>query len=138
MTWLRAIRRAVLIVVAGVIPVVIGCDGTTEPPPEFVGTWDATSLLVDGFDLMGEGMTLTFTFTSGGQYSYTVVNDLLDYCDPGPNCTDSGDFTVSGNRITFDPDTAWEETYTYTLTGTTLTVTASFGGSTFTFTFEKQ
>jgi hypothetical protein len=138
MKWLRAMRRSVLIVCAGLVPIVIGCDGTTEPPAELVGTWDATSLLVDGFDLMDEGMTLTFTFTSGGEYSYTVANDQLDFCDPGPNCTDSGDFTVSGNQITFDPGTVWEETYTYTLTGSTLTITATFGASTFTFTFAKR
>lgn len=138
MRWLRTFRRSTLIVFAAVVPLVVGCDGTTEPPPEFVGTWDATSLLVNGFDLMGEGMTLTFTFTSGGEYSYTVTNDQLDYCDPGPNCSDSGEFVVTGNQITFDPDTVWEETYSYTLTGSTLTVTATFAGATFTFTFEKR
>jgi hypothetical protein len=139
MRRVRTIRSSILLLFTALIPIFVGCgDSTTEPPAELVGTWEATALLVDGYDLMGDGMTLTYTFTSGGEYSYTVANDQLDFCNPGPNCSDSGEFTVSGNRITFDPDTVWEETYSYTLSGATLTVTATFGGSTFTFTFAKQ
>jgi len=138
MTRLRSTRRSLLIALAAAGTLFLACDSGTAPPDELVGTWDATAIVVNGHDFVGDGMTLTYTLSSNGGYSYSVTNDFFDYCDPGPNCSDSGDFTVSGNQITFDPGTDWEETYTYTLAGTTLTVSAVFGGATFTITFAKQ
>ena len=138
MSTLRSTRRSVLFGLAGAGLLFLACDSGTAPPDELVGTWDATAIVVNGHDFTGDGMTLTYTLSANGSYSYSVTNDFFDYCDPGPDCSDSGDFTVSGNQITFDPGTAWEETYTYTLAGTTLTVSAVFGGATFTITFAKQ
>jgi hypothetical protein len=67
-----------------------------------------------------------------------VTGDLLDFCDPGPNCSDGGDIEATGSQITFDPGTIDEETFSYSIVGTTLTVSATIDGSTFTFTFEKR
>ena len=103
----------------------------------FSSRWNATSIVVGGVDLMDDGMTLRFTFSASGEYSYTVTNDFLDFCDPGPNCSDSGDFTATGSRITFDPG-ADEETFSYTISGSTLSISAVIDGFTFAFTFEKQ
>jgi hypothetical protein len=129
----------VLLALAAVVPIVVGCgDSGTEPPDELVGTWNATAIVVEDHDFTDDGMTLTYTLRANGEYTYTVTNDQFDYCDPGPNCSDSGEYTVEGSQITFDPDTAWEETYTYTLAGTTLTISSTFGSVTFTLTFEKQ
>ncbi|MDH3291309.1 MAG: hypothetical protein OEO20_10595 [Gemmatimonadota bacterium] len=138
MIALQSIRRSAYVVIAALIPLAIGCGDGVEPPPGLVGTWDATSLVVDGFDLMDDGMTLSYTLTSGGNYSYVVTGDLSDYCDPGPDCSDSGDFTATGTQLTFDEGTAFEETYSYTIVGTTLTISATFGQSTYAFTFEKR
>jgi len=138
MITLRSTRRSVLCGLAAAGILFLACDSSTAPPDELVGTWQATAIVVNGHDFTGDGMTLTYTLSANGGYSYAVTNDFFDYCDPGPNCSDSGDFEVSGNQITFDPGTDWEETYTYTLSGTTLTISASFGGATFTITFAKQ
>ena len=138
MTLLRTIRRSMLITFAALVPVTVGCGAsTTELPPGLVGTWNATSLVVGGIYLMDDGMTLRFTFSANGEYSYTVTNDFLDFCDPGPNCSDSGDFTATSNQITFDPGPG-QETFSYTVAGNTLSVTAVIDGFTFAFTFERQ
>jgi hypothetical protein len=138
MKALRTIRRSTLLVFAALAPVVVACSDGFEPPAGLTGTWNSTALVVAGSDLMDEGMTLNFTFSGSGEYSYSVVGDLLDYCDPGPNCADGGDFDITASQITFDPGTVWEETFSYTLTASTLTVSATFDGIPFSFTFEKQ
>ncbi len=139
MNVLRALRRPVLIAFAALVPIVVGCDSSTEPPPSaLLGTWNATSIVVGGIDLMDDGMTLQFRFTADGEYSYTVTNDFLDFCDPGPNCSDFGDFTATASRITFDPGEDWEETFNYTISGNTLTIAATIDGFDFSFTFERQ
>jgi hypothetical protein len=135
----RAIRRSALIACMGLMYGVIGCGDSVEAPPELVGTWNATALVVDGFDYVTEGMTLSFTFSSSGDYSYTVTNDGLEFCDIGvPNCSDSGNFDTAGSQITFDPGTTDEETFSYSISGGTLTVNATIDGSVFSFTFQKQ
>ena len=135
----RCRHRMILLALTAGVPIVVGCgDSGPEPPDELVGTWDATAIVVEDHDFTGDGMTLTYTLRANGDYTYTVTNDQFDYCDPGPNCSDSGEYTVEGNQITFDPDTVWEETYTYSLVDTTLTISSTFGGVTFTLTFERR
>jgi hypothetical protein len=138
MIALQTVRRSAYVLLSALIPLAIGCGDGVEPPPGLVGTWDATSLVVDGFDLMDEGMTLSFTFTSGGEYSYVVTGDLLDFCDPGPNCSDGGDIEATGSQVTFDPGTIDEETFSYSIVGTTLTVSGTVDGFTINWTFEKR
>lgn len=120
---------------------VFGCgEGPTEPPPPgLVGTWNATAIVVDGFDYATEGMTLSFTFSSNGSYSYSVTNDLLGFCDfQVADCDEFGDFTATANQIVFDPDTEWEETLSYSVADTTLTIAGSIWGFPIDATFEKQ
>ncbi|KPK07543.1 MAG: hypothetical protein AMS20_02580 [Gemmatimonas sp. SG8_28] len=139
MRALPSLHRPIQLALTALVPIVVGCgDSGTEPPDELVGTWNATAIVVEDHDFTDDGMTLTYTLRANGEYSYTVTNDQFDYCDPGPSCSDSGDYAVEGNQITFDPDTVWEETYTYSLVATTLTISSTFGAVTFTLTFEKQ
>ena len=135
----RAFRRSTLIVCAGLIYGVSGCGETIEAPPELVGTWNATALVVDGLDYVTQGMTLRYTLSNNGDYSYTVTNDLLGWCDFGvSNCSDSGNFETAGSQITFDGGTQWEETYSWSITSGTLTISATIDGGQYSFTFEKQ
>jgi hypothetical protein len=133
----RSIHYSTFFVLAALTPTFIACGDSFEPVPELLGSWNATSLVVDGFDLMGDGMTLRFTFSDDGGYTYTVAGDQLDFCDPGPNCSDGGDYTATTSQVTFDPGTDDEETYSYTIAGNTLVITATFGGSPLTFTFQR-
>ena len=138
MKTLRSIRRSALLACAALTMFVVACsDGGFEPPAGLVGTWNATALVVDGLDLMDEGMTLRFTFTEDAEYSYTVTGDMLDFCEVGPGCSDGGDFSTTSNQITFDPGSTDEETFSFTIAGDVLTVTATIDGSLFVFTFEK-
>lgn len=137
MSALRSLRRPFLLALTTLAPLVIACGDSTEPSNDLVGTWNATSLLVAGVDLTDQGMTLSFTFGANGSYSYTVTNDLIDFCSPGPACTDSGNYVVSGNQITFDPGVD-EATVTYSISGSTLTVNGTIDAINFTFTFAKQ
>jgi Lipocalin-like domain len=134
----RSIHYLTFLVLVALTPAVVSCGNSFESQPELVGTWNATSLVVDGFDYMDNGMTLSYTFSDGGGYSYTVAGDALGFCDPGPNCNDAGDYTATTSQITFDAGTADEETYSYTINGSTLVITATFEGAVFTFTFQKQ
>ena len=122
--------------------VALGCgsDGPTEPAPaNIVGSWNANAIDVSGTDYAAEGMTLSFTFSSNGNYSYNVVNDLLGFCDfQVSNCNESGVFIAASGQLTFDPDTEWEETLNYSVTGTTLRIHGTIWGFPIDATFDKQ
>jgi hypothetical protein len=138
MRKLRSIRYSTFFVLAALIPAVVTCGDSFEPPEGLVGTWNATAIVVDGVDYALEGMTLSFTFDADAEYSFTVTNDGFGFCDPDPNCSDFGDFTTTATQLTFDPGTIDEETFSYTVAGNTLTVSGTIDGSAFTFTFQKQ
>lgn len=139
MKTLGTIRRSALVVIAALIPVAVACSDGFEPPAGLAGTWNATSLIVDGDDYVAEGMTLRFTFSDNGDYSYTVTGDLLDFCDAGgPNCSDGGDYTATSSQLTFDPGSTDEETFSWTIAGDTLTVSGTIDGLVLVFTFQRQ
>lgn len=124
-----------------VVSAALGCgDGAVEPlPDDLIGTWNVTAIVVDEFDYTTEGMTLSFTFTSNGSYSYSVTNDLLGFCDwQVANCEEFGDFAATASQITFDPDTEWEETLNYSVTGTVLRIIGTIWDFPIDATFEKQ
>jgi len=133
----RTVRRSTLLILAALIPVTFACSDGFEPPAGLVGTWSATSLVVGGVDYRAEGMTLSFTFTDGGEYSYTVTGDQLDFCDAAA-CSDGGDFTTTASEITFDPGTVDAETFSWTIAGDTLTVSGTVDGAALVFTFQRQ
>ena len=110
---------------------IAGCsseEGGTSPGvnPAVVGTWNATSLVVQGSDLIAQGMSLSLVFNSNGTYSFNITNDQAGLCDPGvADCFDSGSFTATGSQIVLDPGTIDQETLNYSISGTTMTLTAT-------------
>jgi hypothetical protein len=116
----------------------VACGDAFEPVPELLGTWNATSITAPGVDFVDDGMTLRMTFSDDGSYAYTVTGDQLDFCDAGPDCSDSGDYVATTSQITLDPGSDWEETYAYTISSGSMTMTIMWGGTTFTFTFQRQ
>jgi hypothetical protein len=66
------------------IPLVAGCSDNNEdflaPATPVVGTWAATSLMVNGADLIAQGMVLNATFDDSGIYVFHVVKDMLGLC----------------------------------------------------------
>ena len=103
-----------------------------------VGTWNATSFIAQGNDLIAQGMSLSFTFAASGDYNFTVINDQGNLCNGVANCSDGGSYTASGTQITLDPGTVDEAILTYTIVGSTMTVTATIEGTPVSVTFTKQ
>lgn len=137
MQWFRTRRIAAALAIASMAPLVLACgdDNVADPNLELLGTWNATVLLVDGVDLIDEGMTLSFTFSANGEYSYNVTGDLLEFCDIVTDCTDGGDFTATSTRFTLDPGLE-PVVLSYSVTGNTLTVTGTVDGSQLAWTFQ--
>jgi hypothetical protein len=121
-------------------PIVVGCgeDNVVDSNLELLGTWNATVLLVDGVDLIDEGMTLSFTFNANGEYSYSVTGDLLEFCQAVTACSDDGDFTATSSQFTLDPGTLDEVVLAYSVTGSTLTVTGTVDGIVLAWTFQAN
>jgi hypothetical protein len=127
-------HRALLIAgfsLAAVLPLTVpACDsnGGGGPSNALFASWNATSFMAQGTDYIAGGMVLVMTFQSGGTYVLDVTNDLIGACDPGPDCSNTGTFTRSGNQLTLDPGSADEVTFVYAISGKTLTLTGSIGG----------
>ena len=111
-----------------------GCsDDPPAPLPSLlVGTWDATSISAFGQDLIAQGMTLSVTFASNGNFTIEVTGDLTGQCDPGPDCTLTGTYTSTPTTVTVDPNTdptaADQLTFNYFIQGVTLMLTGSIQG----------
>jgi hypothetical protein len=103
-----------------------------------VGTWDAATFIVQGTDLIAQGMSLSFTFTGSGSYSFTITNDQGGLCDGAADCSDNGLYSASATQIILDPGTIDEATLNYTIAGNTMTVTAVIDGTPIAATFTKQ
>jgi len=138
MQWLRTRRIAAALAIASIAPVVTGCgdDNIVDSNLALLGSWNATVLLVDGVDLIGEGMTLSFTFNGNGEYSYSVTGDMLDFCDGSAACTDGGDFTATSTQFTLDPSSIDTVVLAYSVNGNTLHVFGSANGFDLDWTFQ--
>ncbi len=117
---------------------IAGCssdEGGTSPGvnPAVIGTWNATSFVAQGTDLITQGMGFSIVFNSNGTYSFNITNDqsglvvsLEPLCDGGaPDCSYTGSFTATGSQIVLDPGTIDQETLNYSISGTTMTFTAT-------------
>lgn len=140
MQWLRTRQIAAALVITSIAPMVSGCgdDNIVDSNLALLGSWNATVLLVDGVDLIDDGMTLSFTFNANGEYSYSVTGDLLEFCEAVAACTDGGDFTATSTQFTLDPDTIDSVVLAYSVTGGTLHVFGSVDGFDLDWTFQAN
>ena len=118
---------------------VSACDsgGSNGPSDPLFGSWDATSFTVLGTDYIANGMGMVLTIKKAGTYTVAFTNDQMGACNPGPDCTDSGDVVRNGNQLTLDPGTVDEATLTYSIQGTTLTLTGLINGDAATIVLDK-
>lgn len=141
----RVSRIATLAITLSVTPFLLGCGddnengGTGPGASEFVGTWAATSFIVDGNDIVAAGTAVTFTLTET-TYSSSVANDTNSFfCDPGIlACGDNGDLSSTETTLTFDPGTSDAATLNYAVAGDVLSISGTIDGSALTAAFQKQ
>jgi len=124
---LRVVASSALVAV--LLPVLASCSsddddpvGTSDP---VVGTWNATSFMAFGQDVVAQGMGLSITLNANGTYSLSVTNDLIGACEPATSCTESGSYSSTSTQIVIDPGTADEETFSYSIQGSTMTLTGT-------------
>lgn len=115
-------------------------DGVNGPAPApLLGTWVSTSLMADGVELTGGGLTLTVTFSDDGTFSTSTVNDAAGvFCETETSCTDGGTLTFRSTQFTFDPGLPDEATLNYTISGTVLTVSGDLDGTAAVLVFDRQ
>ena len=127
----RTVPAAVLTLVLGLG--IAGCSsddgGTTPGTNPVVGTWNATSLSIQGGpDLIAQGMGYSIVFNSDDTFVSTTTNDMAGFCDMVSNCLDSGDYTASDTQIILDAGTSDAFTVNYSISGTTMTLTFTLNG----------
>jgi hypothetical protein len=125
------------VLVAALFLVVSACDSSNGPSNPLIGSWNATSFTAQGTDYIANGMGLVLTIEKGGTYAVAFTNDQVGACNPGPDCTDGGDFVRNGNQLTLDRGTADETIFTYSIQGTTLTLTGDINGALATIVLDK-
>lgn len=128
--------RALLTLVLIAITPVACSDDDDDPngPPDtdpLVGTWNATSLLADGTELLGGGLAFSISFDEDGTYTTQVSGDVLGvFCEPPQTaCGDSGDYTNTSTTLTLDGGTADETVVSYVIAGDVLTLTGDLDGT---------
>ena len=126
--------------VAALVPLAAGCNDDSEdflgPSMPFVGTWAATSLTVDGENLIANGMILNATFDDSGVYVFHVESDQSGICGEETFCDVTGTWTGTDTQIVLNPGEA-QTTISYVTSGETMTLTGPVGGVESTIIFEK-
>ena len=87
---------------------------------------------------MSQGMGFSIQFTADNEYSLSITNDQIFFCEGGTNCSDSGEFEASDTRITFDPGTEFEGTISYSIVGNTLTFSGTIDFTSLSGTLERN
>ena len=118
-----------------------GSDGGNGPGTNtnvLVASWNATSFTALGQDFIANGMGLVLTLNQGGTYSIAITGDQGDIiCSPGPNCTQTGNYSSTATVLTFDPGTVDAVSLNWSLQGTTLTLTGNINGAPATMVLQK-
>ena len=134
----RTIHTAILSLALG--GAIAGCSSEGTGPeinPAVVGTWNATSFMFEGSDVIVQGTTVSFGFTNDGTYSFNFANDQGVLCDVGTACVDTGDYEATVSQIVLDPDTVDEQLFNYSIAGTTMTITGDVDGAPVTIVLNK-
>ena len=98
------------------------------PPTPVVGTWSATSVTVNGEDLIANGMILNATFDDSGVYVFHVIGDAMGLCGEGVSeCDVTGAYTATTTQITLNPGEG-QIVINYVTTGETMTLTGALTG----------
>ena len=123
----RALRLAASTVALVTLPLVVGCgddDGTGTNGNGLVGSWRATSILIDDVEiLVGTSLSITMTFRSDGTTSQSVSGDTDHwFCDTTTSCTENNTYTHTSTTVTIC-DPGCDEPFIYTISGDTLTMT---------------
>ena len=103
---IRSLALISQLCLAGMVPLATSCnddENNLDANLPVVGTWTATSLMVNGEDLVAQGMVLNATFDDSGIYVFHVVGDLLGLCGDETECNITGDWTGTDNEITLNP-----------------------------------
>ena len=137
----RSLLLAGFCVTATLAPALSGCGsdggGGTGPNTALHASWNATSFVGQNTDFIALGMTLVMTLAPAGTYTFDFTNDMINACNPGPDCTQTGTYSSTATTVTFDPGTADQTVFNYTIVGTTLTVTGTIDLIPVTITLEK-
>jgi hypothetical protein len=137
----RTLLAAGFCATAALASTVSGCgsdgNGGSGPNAALYASWNATSFEALGTDFIADGMSLILTLDPAGTYTLDITNDLIDACDPGPDCINGGAFSATATQVTIDPGTQDETVFNYSIVGTTLTLTGSIGGNAVTITLER-
>jgi len=139
---IRSLALITQLCLAGMVPLAAGCndDNNEAAGPDanlpVVGTWTATSLMVNGEDLVAKGMIMNVTFDDSGVYVFHVVGDLLGLCGDDTECNITGDWTGTDNEVTLNPGET-PTTIDYVTSGDTLTMTGTLAEQPTTIVFQK-
>lgn len=136
---IRSLALCAQLCFVGMVPLVAGCsdDDETSPTSDLIGTWNVTSFVAtDLGDLIDQGMTMEVELTNSSTYVITVTGDLVDICDPGPDCTQNGNFSADQQTITIDPGVD-AVTFNWVRNGDTMTWTGTIGGTPVTIILEE-
>ena len=112
---------------------VAGCsddEPSTAPgvDPAVVGTWNATSFVFMGTNLIPPA-GVSFVFNANGTYALNFTMDQGDFCDLGEvNCSETGSYTSTSTTITLDPGDTDQTTLNYSISGSTMTINATVDG----------
>lgn len=82
-------------------------------------------------------MGVTLTLSDSGSYTVQIEDDLVDLCDPGPDCTLEGPYTSSDATVVLSPGTDDEQEFAYVINGSTMVWSGTVNGIATSFTFER-
>jgi len=110
-----------------------GDDGPSGVGADAIlGSWQTTSYVEGGVDLVNSGMDLDIALNSDGTYLLEVTNDQIEACGGGgvQSCQLSGSFSYTGSTVTIDDDQPADAvTFSYSISaGNFMTWTGTVDG----------
>jgi hypothetical protein len=116
----RATWATSLILVTSIAFGACGDDDTSGPGADAIlGSWQVTSFVQGGVDLVSAGMDLDVILNSGGTYRFEVTNDQLEICEVGvQDCQATGSYSYTATTVTIDDDVPADAvTFAYSISG---------------------